>query len=220
MAFSPSPLSFFRSGYELLNSPDRIALNIAQDDPTTGGNHGVAVDGDSLGFSTTVGTSIVHVATGSATPSKIEVNDRVYVTTAQGGAAEGGLAANTAYWVVYSYFLGTTLGHDLKLSLTRGGAPVTMTATSTASTGNPLRLLGPLNEITTDMADPASGDWRQVVAGIMEGLYQKWANLETTDRPTKLSISKSSGVSGTSSILTYTVRVTLMSQGVDDLAPE
>jgi hypothetical protein len=70
------------------------------------------------------------------------------------------------------------------------------------------------------MADLADGDWRQVVAGIMEGLYQKWSNLETADRPTKLSISKSSGVAGASSILTYTVRVTLVAQGVDDLAPE
>jgi hypothetical protein len=215
MAFSPSPLSFFRSGYELLDGPDRIALNIVQDAPVGGGVYGVPVDGALLGFSTTLGTDIVHVATGATTPSKIKVNDRVYVTTAQGG-----LVVATAYWVVYSSFLGTTLGHDLKLSATRGGAPVTMTATTSANTSNPLMLLGPFNEITTTMANSTTGDWRQVVAGIMEGLYQKWANLETTNRPTKLSISKSSGVAGASSVITYTVRVTLLSQGVDDLAPE
>lgn len=216
MAFNASPTSFFRSGYELLNGPDRIALNIVQDDPAGGGAYGVAVDGATLGFSTTASTGIVHVATGSAIPSKIKVNDRVYAVTAQGG-----LVANTAYWVVYSLFLGTTLGHDLKISPTRGGPPITPALTNSgASASNPLLLLGPLNEVNAGMANAASGDWRQVVAGIMEGLYQKWSDLETTDRPTKISISKSSGVAGASSVLTYTVRVTLLSQGVDDLAPE
>lgn len=194
----------------MLTNPSRIALQLS------GATTGVAVDG-APNFSTVGATDIVHIATGSATPSKIKVNDRVYVT-----AAQGGLTAATAYWVVYSVFLGTTLGHDLKLSLERGGAPVLLGDSGVGAT--PLLLLGPLNELNADEADAdantTTGDWRQVVAGIMEGLYQKWANLETADRPTKLNISKSSGVSGNASVLTYTVRVTLQSQSVDDLAPE
>ena len=210
MAFNKSPLSFFRSGYAATTT--EIQLKLA--DATTG----EAVDGPSLHFSTVASTNTVHIATGSATPSKIKVNDRVYVT-----AAQGGLAITTSYWVVYSFWLGTTLGHDLRLSTERGGAPVVVTDSGVGA--NPLLLLGPLNEVTYNMArtdggNGGSADWRQIVAGIMEGLYQKWANLETADRPTKLSISKSSGVSGSASVLTYTVRVTLQSQSVDDLAPE
>lgn len=164
-------------------------------------------------FATISGTNVVHLDTPNLVASKLKVNDRVYVTNTQGG-----LAAATTYWVVYSSFLGTTLGHDLKLSLKRGGLPVTLNSVSVA--GQALRLVGPLNDLSGAAAHPTTGDWRKVIAGTMDGMYQKWSNLEEADRPKRLSMTRTNGVTGNFSSLTYTVKLTLAAQGVDAIAHE
>jgi hypothetical protein len=164
-------------------------------------------------FATISGTNVVHLDTPNLVASKLKVNDRVYVTYSQGG-----LAAATTYWVVYSSFLGTTLGHDLKLSLKRGGLPVTLNSVSVA--GQALRLVGPLNELSGAAAHPTTGDWRKIIAGTMDGMYQKWSNLEEADRPRRLSMTRANGVTGNFSSLTYTVKLTLAAQGVDAIAHE
>jgi hypothetical protein len=148
--------------------------------------------------------------------SKLKIDDRVYVT-----ANAAGLVKGAAYWVVSSTFLTGALGHDLQLSLTRGGLPVTITATISAVTvGVPLLLAGPLNEIDTADTHPTTGDWRKIVAGTLDGMYQKWTNLATADRPKRLSMTRTNGVSGNYANLTYSIKLTLKSQGVDAIARE
>lgn len=182
---------------------------------------GKAVDFDALGdeinYSTDVTKNTAHILTPTAVESKIKINDRVHVTTT---LLNGGLVAGTTYWVVYSTFLGTTLGHELKLSLERGGLPVTITGVTNAVGGSPLLLVGPLNELSSADAHPATGDWRKIIAGTLEGVYQKWTNLATTDRPTRLNMTKAMGMSGNYATLTYTTRFTMRARGVEAIDHE
>jgi hypothetical protein len=169
-----------------------------------------------INFSTDNVKNTIHIETPTGVESKLKIDDRVYVLN-----NVAGLVSGNAYWVVSSTFLTGALGHDLKLSLTRGGLPATITATiPAAAVGVPLLLAGPLNELSGAAAHPTTGDWRKIIAGTMDGMYQKWSNLEEADRPKRLSMTRTNGVTGNFSSLTYTVKLTLAAQGVDAIAHE
>lgn len=48
-----------------------------------------------------------------------------------------------------------------------------------------------LPELTDAETDAASGDFRRLMYGLMEGLYQKYTDIPEADRPTKLLIGRS-----------------------------
>lgn len=64
-----------------------------------------------------------------------------------------------------------------------------------------------LTELTDVEANASTGDWRKIVFAIMECLSAKWEATAVADRPTKLSISKSSSINAQTGAITnaYTV---------------
>ena len=200
MAFTPSPTSFFGNGYSF--GSNAITLRTA---------------GHATGETPAAFTVVI---TGPATETDLltlaahgfAVNDRVRVTTSVADEPEP-LDVGTDYWVVAVPTTGT-----FKVSTTKGGTPVVMTDAGTGT--HSVALMGPLDEVTSAMADGGASDWRKVVAGIMEAMYQRWTRTATGARPTKLNISKSNGTLNGNNITTYTVRVTYASQNIADIAPE
>jgi hypothetical protein len=67
-----------------------------------------------------------------------------------------------------------------------------------------------LAEVTETEADPsnAGGDYRKVLFGIAEMIYQKWLGLDAEDRPTKMQVFRSSSVNETTGHITrnYTLQ--------------
>jgi hypothetical protein len=74
-------------------------------------------------------------------------------------------------------------------------------------------------ELADAEADPTTGDVRKLVFALMEMLYAAWAAQAAVDRPTKLTIYKSSSVSGSTITHTYTV-VTVNDINAQDVADE
>ncbi len=76
-----------------------------------------------------------------------------------------------------------------------------------------------LAELTDAEADETTGDVRKLVFAVMEALHAAWAAQAAADRPTKLTIYKSSSVSGSTITNTYTV-VTVNDITAQDVADE
>ena len=200
MAFSKTLATFFGDGYSFASNA--ISLRTA--------GHATGTVGPVV-----TATEATNTLT-AATSHGLAVGDRVRFT---GADLPLGLVASTDYWV--SFVGGSTALLTFRVSATKGGGAVDITDEGTGT--HTVVLMGLLDEVTTAMADPAettTQDWRKVVNGIMEMLYQKWTRTPAADRPTKLTIAKSSGTSNGSVIVTYSVRVVYASSGVDDLADE
>lgn len=74
-----------------------------------------------------------------------------------------------------------------------------------------------LAETTDAEADDSTGDIRKIMYGIAEAMYQSWLATDSADRPTKMTMTRSSFLNDTTSTLTrnYTFRFTLDYSGVD-----
>lgn len=187
MAFSKVPSAFFGAGYSLASNA--ISFLTATEAATY----------------TVVGTTFQGEADDNtlttAAPHGLRVGDRVRV--AVGTTLPTGLAAATDYFV--KTVVSTTM---VTLSATYGGAAIDLTTDGTAD--NTLRLMtAPLDDLTDTDANATTGDWRKIIVGVMEMFYKKWIRTPSVDRSTKLTVAKSTGVSGVNTVITYTVRVTL-----------
>lgn len=187
MAFSKVPSAFFGAGYSLASNA--ISILTASEVATY----------------TVVGTTFQGAAATNqlttAAPHGLKVGDRVRV--AVGTTLPSGLAAATDYFV--KTVVSTTI---ITLSATYGGTTIDLTSDGTAD--NTLRLMtAPLDDLIDADANATTGDWRKIIVGVMEMFYKKWIRTPSGDRPTKLTVAKSTGVSGANTVVTYTVRVTL-----------
>jgi hypothetical protein len=76
--------------------------------------------------------------------------------------------------------------------------------------------------LTAAELDGATGDIRKVLYAICEKAWSRWSAIATADRPTKMTIAKSSSVdtiTGTvTNVFTFTFRNTIVSQDVADEA--
>lgn len=72
-------------------------------------------------------------------------------------------------------------------------------------------------ELTAAEADATTGDSRKVIFALMEKFYQWYLGLATADRPTKLTISRSSSTDDATNLTTryYTVSVVTSASGVE-----
>lgn len=186
MAYNAAPQAFFGPGFT--ESSAAITLKTSEaTGVTTGTTFQGEADDDVLTF---------------AAAHNLKVGDRVRVT--QGTTLPTGLSAATDYWV--KTVPSTT---TLTLASTKGGTTVNLTTDGTAD--NTCQAFGPLDELTEAEIDATSGDWRKTVFGIVEMLYQRWNNTDSADRPTKLTITRSSSTNETTGIITrdYTFRVRL-----------
>lgn len=88
------------------------------------------------------------------------------------------------------------------------GTPLAFSAA--ASYYGVMHLMGVVTEVSTEEADVATGDWRKVVAGLLEMMYRHYIGVPVDSRPGRLSISRSSTVNAATMEVTaiYTVRVT------------
>lgn len=192
--FTASPSSFFGVGYSLASN----AISLV----TATGTSGVTVG------TTFVGSAATDILT-TAAPHGLLVGDRVRLVAGT-GALPTGLAAATDYYV-------KTVPNSTTLTLaaTRNGTTIDLTADG--GTAHILKSMGPLDEVTDAEANATTGDWRKVVFGLMEMLYLKWLGTASADRPSKLTISRTSTVDNTTGDVTrsYTVRVTVSASTVD-----
>lgn len=71
--------------------------------------------------------------------------------------------------------------------------------------------------VDSSEADPSTGDTRRVLYGLLQDVYSRWASIETEDRPTKMTITRTTNVNDTakSAVVTFTVRFT-----TDDIVTE
>lgn len=165
MAFNSAPASFFGSTYALGSSI--ISLFTA--------THAVA----------SISTFTVNAATDVITVGaahNLVVGDIVQVSSAT--TLPAGLAATTNYYV--KTVPSTT---TLTLSATSGGSTIDITDTGT---GTHTIYAGPLlNEVTDTEANASTGDWRKVLFGLMEMIFDKWTGTATADRPEKVSVTRS-----------------------------
>jgi hypothetical protein len=104
----------------------------------------------------------------------------------------------------------TTLGagfNRLTVALTPTGADILVGTPGSTCTITAMGLLYDLENAEVDAA--GTGDWRRIISGLMEMLYRRWLGVPTADRPSKVTVSRSSTVDPTSLevVLTYTVRV-------------
>ena len=195
MSYNSDPNSFFGPGYTFASSAITIKCAAAA---------GV-----------TVGTTVTAEADDdvftTASAHGLKTGDRVRFTEV--GTLPTGVSAGTDYWV-------KTVPSNVTftISASKGGATLNVTADGSAG-NNTVQAMGPLDEIS-DAEGAASGgtsDWRKVVFGIMECIYQKWINTPSADRPAKINVSRSSSVNETTGEITrfYSVSCTTNPTGVE-----
>ena len=65
-----------------------------------------------------------------------------------------------------------------------------------------------LTELTDAEAHATTGDWRKIIFAIMEMIYTKWNAVASGDRPTKLTVAKSTTTNVATGVVTntYTIR--------------
>lgn len=162
-------------------------------------------------FSKSTGTS---AATFTATPAANVITTLAVHYLKPGdaiqfsGTALVGVTIGTIYFVKTISEVTAGAGFTrLTVAATANGAELTLGA-PTGTIGITAR--GLLYDVTDTEAEPATtGDWRRIVSGFMEMLNRRWNGIPLTDRPAKLTISRTSGVDPTTleMVLTYTVRV-------------
>ena len=64
-------------------------------------------------------------------------------------------------------------------------------------------------QMSVDEADGATGDIRNIVHAIVERLWVKWRDLATLDKPTKMTMNKSTSVNSTTGEITNTYTLTM-----------
>ena len=194
MAFNSSPSSFFGVGYSLASS----AISLITATNTTGVTVGTTFVGSAA--TDTITTAAAH---GLKTGNRVRV-------VAGTGALPTGISAATDYWV-----RNTPTTTTLTLSATRGGALIDLTADG--GTAHLLKSMGPLDEVTDTEANATTGDWRKIVFGIMEMIYQRWASTQPADRPSKLTITRTSSINSFTGNVTYNygVKVSVASGSVE-----
>jgi hypothetical protein len=190
MSYSAAPNSFFGPTYALTSN----AVTLPTVDSTD----------------VTVGTFTADGTTSTLTVStahKLLVGDKVSLSTT---------TTLPAPFTASDYFVvSVPSSTTLTLSATRGGTAITSTGTGTGT--HTIKSLGILQEVTDVEAHATTGDWRKIVYGIMEMLYQRWLNTATADRPTRMNISRSSSTNETTGAITrfYTVQITTTPSGLE-----
>lgn len=169
MAFSATPIGFFGPGYALTASELKL--------PT--------VDFADI----TIATFTTAFATDNslifAAYHNLKVGDKISLTTT--ATLPAPLAPATDYYVKTAS--GPGVGpHVITLSATKGGAEITLTTDGTGT--HTAHALAPLQLVTDVEAHATTGDWRKVVQGLAEMLFQKYNNTATGDRPTGITITK------------------------------
>lgn len=190
MPFDDSPQKFLGPGYSLASSEIKLATSDIAD--------------------ITIGTFTCDGSTSTITVStdhNLKVGDKVSLSTTTTLPAP---FTATDYFVV-SAPTATTL----TLSLTRGGTAIESTDTGTGT--HTIKALGSLQELTDAEANASTGDYRKIVYALMEFLYQKFNNTPSADRPSRLTISRSSSTNETTGRMTrnYTVSVVTDISGVE-----
>jgi hypothetical protein len=88
------------------------------------------------------------------------------------------------------------------------GKPSTWIASWSEDGTNVTFPIASMAELTAAEADATTGDIRKVAFAIAEVLFQKYNSLAAADRPTKMTISKSSSVNTSTGVMTNTYTLT------------
>lgn len=190
MSFNDAPQKFFGNGYALASNAISLKTSNAAN--------------------VSIGTFTVDGATAPLTVStdhNLKIGDRVRLTTTT--TLPAGFSTGTDYYVVAA-------GSDtaLNLSATKGGTAITASDTGTGT--HSIEEVSPMTELTDALANASTGDSRAVVFALMEMLYQKFLNTASADRPSQMSISRSTTSSDSAGTVTrhYSVSVTLTQDDV------
>lgn len=194
--YNPAPQSFFGPGFSLASSEIRLKTADATA-TTTGGT-----------FTASADTDIIT----TATAHNLKVGDIVSFTEV--GTLPAGLAAATDYFV-------RTVPSTLTFTLSATKAGDTLDLTTAGAGSNTVQAKGPLIEVTDVEAHASTGDWRKVLYGIMEMIYQKSLNTPIADRPSRMQVFRSSSTNETTGHTTrnYTFQFVTEAAGVE-VVPE
>jgi hypothetical protein len=191
MAFSKTPIGFFGPGYALTSSA--IVL------PT--------VDAADVSIATVTRTANTLVF---AAYHNLKVGDKVSLTTTDTLPAP--LAPSTDYFVQAASGPSAT-PHTITLSATKGGAVIPLTDAGTGT--HTAHALAPLQLVTDAEAHATTGDWREIIGGIIEMAYQKQQNTAAADRSSAVIFSKSvRALPSDPSVLITTYGVVIKSQNI------
>lgn len=190
MPFDDSPQAFFGPGYALASSEVKLPTSDIAD--------------------ITIGTFTCDGTTATITVStdhNLKVGDKVSLSTT---------TTLPAPFTASDYFVvSAPTSTTLTLATSRGGTAVVSTDTGTGT--HTIKALGTLQELTDTEANASTGDWRKIVYAIMEMLYQKYLNTPSADRPSRVTISRSSSTNEQTGRMTrnYTVSIVTDIAGVE-----
>jgi hypothetical protein len=193
MAFDPAPKGFFGNGYALSSSEIKLPTSDFAD--ITIGTF--TVDGTT----STVTTSVAH---------NLKVGDKVAISS--------GTTLPAPFTAADHYVISVPLSTTVTLALTRNGTAIVSTDTGTGT--HTIKALAPLQEVTDVEGHATTGDYRAVIHGLMELLFNKYNNTPTADRPTGVTVAKSTSPNVSTGIDTqyYTVTVKTISSGSEVVA--
>jgi hypothetical protein len=187
MPLNTDPISFFGPGYSLASSEIKLST--------------ISHAGGTIGtFTVVAGTDVIT----TSADHNLKVGD--IVTVSSSTTLPAGLSAATPYYV-----LTIPSSDTLTVSLTSGGTVADITDTGTGT--HTMVGQGILAEVTDAEAAASGGssDWRKVVFGIVEMLYQKWNRTLSADRPAKLTIQRSSTTDEATGVITryytFTIKI-------------
>jgi len=74
-----------------------------------------------------------------------------------------------------------------------------------------------LPDISSDEANATTGDFRKLMYGLIEGLYSKYNEVPTDDKPSKMILNRSTGENSSTGefVRTYSIQFTLDATGFE-----
>lgn len=177
MAFDDSPIGFFGPSYSLTSNAVTL--------PT------VSATDTTIDTFTSDGTTAV-LTMAVVTAHNLKVGDLVALSSAT--------TLPAPFTAADHYVVSVPAANTVTLSLTKGGTAIVATDTGTGA--HTIKALGALQEVTATEAHATDGDWRKVAYGLCELMYQKTLNTATADRPSQVTISRSSSVNDTTGNIT------------------
>lgn len=188
MAFNKLPVTFFGSDFALASS----GITFGTATKTTGTTAATFTAAPAANVITTVAAH------------NLKPGDAIRFT----GSAVGGITLTSQTYYVRTIADTAGVYNKFTIAATLNGAEVALSAGGAGTTT--VAVLGLLNDIVDSEAAPATtGDWRRIVAGMLEMFYRKWLGTPAADRPAKLTINRASLIDSVTGevIHTYTVRV-------------
>lgn len=193
MSYNAAPIGFFGPGYALDGSFIKLPTSTIAD--------------ITVGTFTATGTTAVLTVSAD---HNLKVGDKVAISSST--------TLPAPFTAADHFVVSVPAATTLTLSLTKGGTAIVSTDAGTGT--HTIKALGMLQEVTDAEAHATTGDFRKVVFGLVESMYQKHINTPAADRSTKCGITRSSSTNETTGIVTRYYQIAIQLDPVVEVTPE